>query len=233
MPTSPARSGTDLRRDAVAVSCRVAGGLVDVAAAGFGLVARLRHGKALHPVGTVLGGILVRRGLTPGVGVEWLDRPGEDEVVLRFSRATAVPAPLPDVLGLAIRTPGPGGHPQDLLLSTTGRRPLLRHVLLPHRGAQGAGYTCVVPFRTPTGPLMVGAFPVAGGAFSLQVARLSGPWREFALLLPDDESDAASDEDVDFDPVRHPVAGLRMPLPLAVVRRAVYAGSRCGRGAAG
>jgi len=225
----PASRSSVLDRVARGVPDLVARGLVDAAATGFTAVARLRHAKALHPVGTVLVGTLVRTGLSPGVGVDWLDRPGEEQVLLRFSRATGVPGPLPDVLGLAIRSAGPDGRPQDLLLSTTGRCPLLRHLLVPRRRPDQGGYTSVVPFRTATGPLMVGVFPVAGGAFSLQVAGIAGCWREFGLLVPDDDPQAAPDEDVSFDPVRNPVPGLDLPRPLALLRAAAYAASRSGR----
>jgi hypothetical protein len=203
-----------------------------VVALGFGITARLRRARALHPAGHVVRGTVVRRGLRPGAGVPWLDEPGEDRVLLRFSRATGVPAPLPDVLGLAIRVTGPDGRPQDLLLSTTGRRPVLRHVLVPHpangNGPWPGGYTSIVPFRTASGLLMIGAFRDDGG-YSLEAATPGGPWRPFGRLVPDEDPGTAADRDTPFDPVRHPFPGLRMPEPLARLRAAAYEASRLGR----
>src|SRR3954451_10255298 len=66
--------------------------------------------KPLHPVGAVSRGTLHRYGLTPSVGVKWLDEPGQDKVLVRFSRALGLPGPLPDVLGLAVRIPQPAGE---------------------------------------------------------------------------------------------------------------------------
>jgi hypothetical protein len=213
-----------------------AGATRTAAAVGFEAAARVRGARALHPKGSVLTGTVVRRGLRPTVGVPWLDEPGEDRVLLRFSRATGVPAPLPDVLGLAIRVPGPHDRPQDLLLTTTGRRRLLRHVLIPHRSTGSVtsplalgGYTSIVPFRTASGPLMVGAFPAPDGAYSLEAATPGGQWRPFGWLAPDADPRAVTDEETPFDPVLNPVPGLVMPTPLARLRAAAYAGSRRGR----
>jgi hypothetical protein len=55
-------------------------------------------------------------------GVPWLDDPGTDVGIVRFSRAAGLPAPVPDVLGLALRL-GAAGRQHDLLLATTGMRP--------------------------------------------------------------------------------------------------------------
>lgn len=255
---------------------RFAGGALLLAAAGAAAVARWRGARALHPVGTVAEGTVVREGLEPGVGVPWLDEPGEDVALVRFSRATGVPAPLPDVLGLAIRVTGPAGRPQDLLLSSAGRRPVLRHLLQPRRGIHGGGYTSVLPFLSPSGPVMIGAFP-SGTGFDLEVAGPARGWRRFGRLLLDPEplgtdrdllagdlplgarlpdedlpdgagakvaplrlepvpEDARPDElapddpGLDFDPVLHPIPGLRLPDPLARLRSVTYSASRRGRG---
>ena len=66
--------------------------------------------------------MLERPGTRPEIGIPWLDAAATDPAVVRMSRGAGLPAPLPDLLGLAIRLPG-GAEPVDLLLSTTGRRP--------------------------------------------------------------------------------------------------------------
>src|SRR4051794_32427081 len=95
-----------------------------------GALARLRRGKPMHPRGAVFSALLERHGNEAAnpVGVPWLDLPATEAAVVRLSRGAGLPAPLPDLLGLAIRIPA-ARAPIDLLLSTTGRGPLAR--LLP------------------------------------------------------------------------------------------------------
>lgn len=196
-------------------------------AAGFRATARLRAARAFHPAGEVVGGVLIREGLQPPIGVAWLDGSGRQEVLVRLSRGIGLPRPCPDVLGLAIRVPGPDG-PHDLLLSTGGRSVPARHLPIPRR-TDRSGYTSIASFRTVAGPVMVGAFPDTTG-FTLQAARPLGRWHRFARLELD--AGPANDRRIAFDPVRYPIAGLRMPPGLAMLRAAAYAGSRRGRAAA-
>ena len=93
-----------------------------VVAVPLGAIARRRGGKPMHPRGAVLDAVLERHGATPPFGVPWLDEVATDRVVVRLSRGAGLPAPLPDVLGLAIRLGGDAA-PVDLLLSSTGRGP--------------------------------------------------------------------------------------------------------------
>jgi hypothetical protein len=198
-------------------------------AAGFGLAARLRGAAALHPLGLATPATVHRHGLTRATGVPWLDEPGVDEALVRFSRAVGLPPPLPDVHGLGIRILGADG-PADLLLSTAMRGRLARHVLRPAREPRSAAYTCIVPFGTPSGPLMVGARP-EGEAFSLEVAGRGEPWRRFArLVVAAPEQVPEHPDELDLDPVLNPVPGLRMPGWLADLRRPAYAASRQARG---
>jgi hypothetical protein len=201
-------------------------------AAGFGLAAQLRRAAALHPLGAATPATVHRHGLARPTGVPWLDEPGVDQALVRFSRAVGLPPPLPDVHGLGIRVIGTDG-PKDLLLSTTLRGRLVRHVLRPARAPRSATYTCLVPFDTPSGPLMVGARP-EGEAFALEVAGRGEPWRRFArLVVAAPEQAPERHEDLDLDPVLHPVPGLRMPEWLADLRGPAYAASRRGRRRAG
>jgi hypothetical protein len=65
----------------------------------FFLLGKLRRGevKALHPRGELLRARLRRGGSTARTGVEWLDEPGVDAVMVRLSRSIGLPGPLPDV----------------------------------------------------------------------------------------------------------------------------------------
>jgi hypothetical protein len=190
----------------------------------FRTVAATRSGKALHPRGAVVTGSLVRHGLRPATGVAWLDEAGVDEVVVRFSRGGGLPAPLPDVLGLALRTTSPEGDPVDLLLSTT----LGRRIPWPRRRVAGAVHSSIASFVAPSGPLLLGA-RTAGRGFLLAAASPRGPWRPFAELQLDTDPADADDRPITFEPVLHAVPGLSVPPRWRRLREPAYAGSRDGR----
>lgn len=84
---------------------RVAAGAAPAAV--FDVMTRLRHGKPIHPRGIVAQAVVKRTGSTCGRwGIPWLDEPGTDVGIVRFSRAAGLPAPVPDVLGLAFTAQG-------------------------------------------------------------------------------------------------------------------------------
>lgn len=163
-------------------------------AAVVGVVGRLRRGRPLHPVGAVLTGHLVRYGGAT-TGAAWIDTGGQDDVLVRLSRGGGFPPPLPDVHGLSFR------HGQaDVLLSSAIRAPVLRHVPIPTPWPWLVGYTSVMPFLTPTGPVVIAARPAgtrrvpaamtelaaelerAPWPLDLQWSRLGGRWHTFARL---------------------------------------------------
>jgi hypothetical protein len=208
----------------------------------FSGLARLRHGKPIHTLGSVHRIRIERRGSRRRWGVPWLDEPGVATGVGRFSRAVGLPSPLPDVFGLALRFTGAGGTHHDLLLSTTGFGRGTRHLLLPRRDPARSTYTTVVPYRTggDVGVLLM-ARPLRrpGSApdftalrFVLAAATLGSGWEPFGLvsLWPGDPA-GVPDAPVSFDPVRHPLPGLRLPEPLATLRAVSYRSARQGRGA--
>jgi hypothetical protein len=215
-----------------------------------GLAAAVRRRKPLHPRGIVFSATLRRFGSPRAWGVSWLDEPGEESGVVRMSRSAGLPSPLPDVLGLAIRSRGPDGALVDLLLSTSGVSRLGRRVLIPSRHAVGPAYGSLLAYKSPRGPVLLAAFPEPGrrvpatgpaledalhsrpAHFTLAAAGPAGPWSPFADLVvgrravTDDR-----DPDISFDPVLHPVPGLLMYSWAAAVRGAGYSGARGGRGA--
>jgi hypothetical protein len=216
---------------------RAAGALL---AAPLGALARWRHGKPMHPRGAVFEGVLERHGAMPPCGVPWLDAVATDPVVVRMSRGAGLPAPLPDLLGLAIRLPG-APEPVDLLLSTTGRGRLARLVPLPRRDA-AAVYSSIMAYRSDAGPLRIAALPEqddvpsdprplagtvrrAGLAFTLVMARGLGAWRPFARLTLGTPAEPL-DPDVRFDAVLHPPPGLVADGPMARFRAPAYATAR-------
>lgn len=221
----------------------VAGAAGRVVALPLGALARLRHGKPMHPRGAVFDGVLQRDGSTPAWGVPWLDEPATDPVVVRLSRGAGLPAALPDLLGLAVRLPGAAG-PVDLLLSSTGRGPLTRWVPVLRRDA-AVPYTSLMGYRTDAGTLRLAAlpgFPHAPSdpadladavrqhvlAFTLAASRGRGPWRPFGRL----ELTAPQqplDPDVRFDAVQHAPPGLTADGPMARFRAPAYARARAAR----
>lgn len=233
----------DAEDDVTDVS-RLVGRLVAVP---LGALARWRRGKPMHPRGAVFDAVLQRFGAAQGEepwGVPWLDEEGEDAAVVRLSRGAGLPAPLPDLLGLAVRLPGPGAAPVDLLLTTTGRGPLGRLVPVPRRDT-AAVYSSIMAYRSDAGPVRLAAFPEAarvpsdpaplagtvaenGLAFTLAVAHGLGAWRPFARLMLTGPV-APLDPDVRFDAVRHPPPGLVADGPMARFRAPAYATAQTER----
>ncbi|GAB2672310.1 hypothetical protein [Thalassiella azotivora] len=197
----------------------------------FGAAARVRPAtKPLHPRGHVAAGVLERRGLHPPVGVPWLDEPGTDAVLVRRSKSAGLPGHLPDVHGLTVRVRAGGTRHGDLLLATTGTRPVTRHLLVPTTSDRRP-MTTLMPYRTPSGPVVLAAFPHGDDAgYDLAVATLTGPWRTFASLAVDDtpDADAGDGPDVDlrFDPVVHPLPGLGTYAWVSRLREPAYAAAR-------
>ncbi|NHN55278.1 hypothetical protein G9U51_05705 [Calidifontibacter sp. DB0510] len=112
--------------------------------------------RPLHPVGVTRDATwLVHSDPETPVGVPIIDDAGSRPCVLRHSRAIGLPAGAPDIEGLAVHLPGPGGG--DLLFAGTGDSPLGRHVLVP-RVAEGSCST-LIPMRTTTGPILLRMTP--------------------------------------------------------------------------
>jgi hypothetical protein len=210
-----------------------------------GALARLRRGKPMHPRGAVFSAVLERHGsLNSAWGVPWLDAAATDAAVVRLSRGAGLPAPLPDLLGLAIRLPSAGSAPVDLLLTTTGRGPLGR--LLPTlRRDTAAVHSSIMGYRSDAGTLRIAALPeddavpsepapvaaaVAreGLSFTLAVARGREPWVPFARLVLGAPAEPL-DPDVRFDAVRNPPPGLVPDGPMARFRAPAYARARRAR----
>jgi hypothetical protein len=160
-------------------------------------------------------------------------------VLVRLSRSAGLPAPWPDVAGLAVRVPLAGGTHADLLMSSAWDHPVGRYLLRPTR-RRAAHATTLFPLRSPTGPLLLGALPADpdGRRLELRVARPGGPWREFGQLRTspnrgaDQVADGADDEadlppqDLRFDAVRHPLPGLPSYGWAVRLREPAYAAAR-------
>lgn len=192
-------------------SATLAGGVLSVATRA---MSRVRDStKPLHPIGEVMIGRLHHEGGADPTGVEWLDSTGEEEVVVRSSRAIGLPSPLPDIHGLALRVPVDDGH-ADLLFASTGLGRMTRFVLLPGRRIASRPLSTLLPYRGPEGALNLAAKVVSETEFTLWWSRGLGPWQRFARL----ELMPAGDQKptVSFDPIAHHLPDLP---PYGWVRR--------------
>jgi hypothetical protein len=119
------------------------------AAVGFYGLAALRRRRSLHPTGVGYQGQLVVGNDALGrTGVPLLGPSSAHAALVRFSRGAGLPEPLPDALGVAVKLPdahGPGAD-QDLLLTSSIDRPLLRRVLVPARSFVRGAFSTALPY---------------------------------------------------------------------------------------
>lgn len=207
------------------VAASVGGGVLAAATRAVGFVRSTV--KPLHPAGETRSGVLRRQGSAEHTGVEWLDRTGVDDVLVRRSRAIGLSAPLPDIHGLAIRVPTGDGDVGDLLLASTGWGRLTRFLLTPGLSRGSRPLTTLLPYRTERGPLLVGARAAGIDSYVLAWTVGAGSWRIFgALELGDDLPDDLGDEHLSFDPVQHQIPGLEQYPTVVRLREPSYAGAR-------
>jgi hypothetical protein len=180
----------------------------------------------------VLPATVHRHGAPVPFGVPWLDEPGTDPAVVRFSRGGGLPESLPDVLGIALRI-DPDGRPGDALFATTGRGPVGRFLLRPRRAGTlaSATYSTLQPYRAPSGPVVLAATPEPGPdatVIHLAAARPTGRWVEFGAITVDRTAHPA-DADVSFDPFLNPLPGLANYAWARRLREGAYAAARRSR----
>lgn len=182
---------------------RAAGALL---AAATRVVAALRPAaKPLHPRGTVWEAEITRAdGHIVPTGVAWLDEPGhEEEVLVRVSAAVGLPHGWPDIQGLALRVPTESG-PADLLLASTGAGRLTRFLLRPVRPSTWHLTTTLLPYRGPTGPIILAAAAAGPRDYVLMWSSLGGDWYSFGWL----HLVRRAEQEPSFDPIRRPLPGL-------------------------
>lgn len=153
-------------------------------------------------------GTLHRFGAEDKTGAAWLDQAGDDDVLVRQSRAVGLPSPVPDIFGLALRVPTGGDRHGDLLFASTGQGPLTRYLLIPARSPHGRPLTTLLPHRTPAGAVLLSAVfhdeTTAGLAWAIR----SGAWHPFAELVLQHEPVDEADLPVSFEPVRNVPPGM-------------------------
>jgi hypothetical protein len=227
-----------------------------VVSAGFYALSALRRRRSLHPAGVGFRGQFLVSNDAPDRPEVALLRPGATyRALLRFSRGAGLPAPLPDALGVAIKLPdahGPGAD-QDLLLTSSTDRPLLRRLLFPARSFIGRAFSTVLPYdldgqrvvvllvpapagngRSPGGVDRAGALAelraaaAAGLGFELRTAGTFGSSQRLATLTVDEALPAEQAQALRFSPwTTGP--GIRPSGWLNLLRDAAYRASQRGR----
>ena len=234
--------------DSPALPARLAGGVL---AAVIGATGSVRGPRSIHTTGLLLTGTLRWRPRTTArAGIAWIDeRPaGETPVRARLSRGAALPAVLPDVIGLAVR-PGTGEGDGDLLLSSTGIGLPGRFLLQPRRSPAGAVLSTLMPYRGTGGPVLVAArstgparlprrledvravLEETSWTLDLLFAPPLGRWHRFAELELRPAPGPIDAGEPRFDPVLRPPRGAGTYAWTRALREPAYAvARRRGRG---
>ena len=161
----------------------------------FGTAARALGTRPLHPEGWAYKAELVVD--EPRIrGARLFATRKRRRALVRFSKGFGLPEPLPDLMSMAIKVPdayGPG-RDQDILLTASGQRPLLRHLFAFGGEHLRRAYSSIFLFRVGERTMLLGAAPRAGAGdlreaaaagelqFDLRVATPTGPWRTVARL---------------------------------------------------
>jgi hypothetical protein len=206
-------------------------------------LAKLLRGRAFHPRGMSFEATI--RPTETGRTLRVL--PTDDgKALVRLSKGAGLPSRVPDVWGLAFRLPdvyGPERH-QDVLLSTAGERPGLRHMLLPATGAERRRYSSLLPYRHRGRLVLLGArYAGAHSASALRIADLEdvaragqltfevavagirGPWRTVAWLTLGRRLPAEMSERLRFHPW-NTSGDLRLVGPMSRLRAPAYEASQ-------
>ena len=225
-------------------------------AAAFSTLAALRRKRSLHPAGIGYQGWLQVDDEAPARRGVPLFQPGAGHpALLRFSRGAGLPEPLPDALGVAIKLPdayGPGAD-QDLLLTSSTDRPLLRRLLFPARSFLHGSFSTALPYdldgervvlllvpaptgsgRSPRGVARGGALAelraaaVGGHGFELRTAATLGPSQRLAILTVGQPLPVERTQALRFNPW-NTGPGIRPSGWLNLLRDAAYRASQRGR----
>jgi hypothetical protein len=228
-------------------------------AAGFHALAAVRRKRSLHPIGVGYQGWLrvVPNESLPRPGVPLFQAGATYRAVLRFSRGAGLPEPLPDALGVAIKLPDAhgAGVDQDLLLTSSIDRPLLRRLLFPARSFVRGAFSSALPYDLGSDRVVLLLVPVftsagrsaggvdrrAGGAlaelraiaahglgFELRTARSFGRSQPLATVMVGPPLPADQTEALAFNPwTTGP--GIRPSGWLNLLRDAAYQASQRGR----
>jgi hypothetical protein len=211
----------------IARSAADAGG--KVLAAALAPLGPIRDSKPLHPDGTVRHATLEVTGPAPALRVPVLAEADTVPCLVRVSRAIGLPAPLPDIGGLALRfrPDATGENRGDLLFASTGTGHLSRWFLLPHVDPARSALTTLLPLSSALGPVLFSLTPAGDGptAYELTWARPRGEWSPLGRLTLG-AALSPTDPPIRFDPIENPVPGLTNYPVVTRLREPAYAAAR-------
>jgi hypothetical protein len=102
-----------------------------------------------------------------------------------------------------------------------------RFVLAFGRGPHSRPATTLLPYRTVSGAVLLGARSTNPRSYEFSWARYDGPWQSFATLHIDDQLGA--DTGISFDPVINQIPGLAQYPAVVRLRERAYAHARRAR----
>jgi hypothetical protein len=190
------------------------------AAAAFGALAVVRRARALHPKGASFRATF-RPLEGPPTGVALFDSGAEHPALVRFSRGIGLGERLPDLLGVAVKILDVGElrREQDVLLTSAGTAPVVRHVFRPTRRFASGMFSSVLPFDVGGRARLLGAVvqdePRPGTRIVLRVAEPDGPWRDVAEVVLGAPLDTVQDGRLRFN-VTETAGGIR---PVGLLNR--------------
>jgi hypothetical protein len=157
-----------------------------------------------------------------------LARPITHSCLVRWSRAAGLPAPLPDVEGMAIRFDNPTA---DLLFAATGTGRLSRFLLVPRLSGGHGPQSTLLPVAAGQGPLLLMVAPLDDGEppsrWELAVAGAASDWESVGTL----RVEWGPDRPTRFDPVQHTLPGTEHYPLVRALREPSYALARRGASA--
>jgi hypothetical protein len=216
-----------------------------LAATGFGALAALRRGRAVHTRGC---GYAAHVTVVPDWRPQW-PAAADAPATVRLSRGAGLPDRVPDILGIAVRVhqPAGAGPPVDLLAASSHPAVGLRHVLRPAVRFERTFFSSLLPYALDGEPVVYG-FRVSGPRMAtldrlsrqsdpglrldLVVAAPTGPWARVATVTFSHWLDDDTVEALATDPAAGGPFGLYGPLrAVQQVRGAAYRASEAVRGA--
>ena len=194
----------------------------------FGGLSALRRARIFHPRGTARTATVTITGDAHPLHV----LAGTHDAIVRTSRGVGLPAPLPDIAGVAIKVlnaHGAGAH-QDLLLVSSAAPAGARHLLVPVvEWTASPAYSSLVRYRNAQGDrFLVGAAPDGDDALVLSTATALSPWTVVGTVALGGELDDDAGDALRFSPW-HTGGGLEPVGALNRLRRGAYEGSQSAR----
>ena len=200
------------------------GGLLAAVIAPLG---KARDAKPLHPRGAIHAATLEITDPAPALGAVQFGERGTIDSLVRVSRAVGLPAPWPDIGGLALRLrpQAADGSRCDLLFAGTGRGRITRWLLAVRREPVGGTLTTLLPMRSVSGPVQFILEPEEGVqpvTYRLGWARPGNSWQPLGRLVLGAEVEPVADPPVRFDPITNAVEGLENYPSVRKLREPAY-----------